>query len=83
MTTFGEVIGYTSFAINIAPEERRPTYIGLMNTVMGLAGLLPAIGGVLADLFSFHLVFGLTLIMNAGGFVLATRLRDARNERPL
>jgi len=83
VTVFGEVIGYTSFAINVAPEERRPTYIGLMNTMMGLAGLLPAVGGVLADLFSFHLVFALTLIMNAGGFVLATRLRAARNERPL
>ena len=83
VTMFGEVIGYTSFTINIAPEERRPTYIGLMNTMMGLAGLLPALGGVLADLFNFHLVFALTLVMNAGAFVLTTRLRDTGRERPL
>jgi len=82
ITMHGEVIGYTSFAINVAPEERRPTYIGLMNTTMGIAGLFPALGGVLADLFNFQLVFGLTLMMNAAGFSLTARLRSAGNERP-
>lgn len=83
VTIFGEVIGYTSFAINITPEARRPTYIGLMNTVMGISGLFLALGGVLADLRNFHLVFALTLLLNAVGLAFANRLRDTGQERPL
>jgi hypothetical protein len=78
---FGEVIGYSSFAINIAPEERRPTYIGLMNTVMGVVGFLPAVGGVLADAAGLAPVFAIALGSTAAGLACTLRLRNTRRER--
>ena len=81
-TMFGEIIGYTSFVINIAPEGRRPTYIGLMNTAMGLAAVAPALGGVLADLFGFPVVFAVSLVMVVAAFLLTARLRDPLGGRP-
>lgn len=81
-TMFGQVIGYTSFAINIAPERRRPTYIGLMNTVMGVAAPAPALGGVLADLFGFRAVFAVSLVMVAGALAVTARLRDPLSREP-
>jgi hypothetical protein len=81
MMIFGEIIGYSSFAINIAPEHRRPTYIGLMNTIMGVAAFLPAVGGVLADLTGFVPVFALALVSTTAGLFLTLRLRNAGRER--
>jgi len=45
----GTFIGFKSYLLDIAPEDRRPTYIGITNTVMGGAALFPALGGVMAD----------------------------------
>ncbi|MBT5830909.1 MAG: MFS transporter [Candidatus Latescibacteria bacterium] len=63
-TSAGTFIGFKSYILDIAPEDRRPTYIGITNTVMGFAALFPALGGVMADLVSFEGVF-----VVSGGFV--------------
>ena len=64
----------------IEPEDRRPTYLGLMNTTMGISAAFPALGGVLADLVSVPLVFALTLATSVAGCVLTGALRDAIHE---
>ena len=46
----------------------RPTYIGLNNTISGLAGgLAPILGGWLAELFGFRAVFVIALLVGLSG----------------
>jgi MFS family permease len=45
--------------LDIAPAAERPTYIGFLNTVLGLATLVPIAGGSLVDWVGFEPVFAL------------------------
>lgn len=61
-TTTGFFIGFKSYLLDIAPEERRPTYVGITNTVLGVGSLYPIFGGVLADLVHLQGVFALSAL---------------------
>ena len=70
----GSFIGFVSYLLDIAPEGRRPTYVGITNTVMGAAALFPALGGALADLVHFQGVFAVSAAMVLAGWMLGRRL---------
>ena len=69
-TTTGIFIGFKSYLLDIAPAERRPTYIGITNTVLGIGSLYPILGGILADLVHLQGVFALSAITVLVGFWL-------------
>ena len=69
-TTTGIFIGFKSYLLDIAPAERRPTYIGITNTVLGIGSLYPIFGGVLADLVHLQGVFALSATTVLVGFWL-------------
>lgn len=79
-TTAGTFIGFKSYLLDIAPEDRRPTYIGITNTVMGVAALFPALGGIMADTVHLRGVFFVSGALVAVGAVLSLKLRRIRNE---
>ncbi len=54
-------IALAAFNINIAPEARRPLYIGFANTLMGVAVLASSSLGMLADAVGFDVFFLLLL----------------------
>jgi MFS family permease len=54
----GRVIN-NNLLLDIAPAAERPTYIGFLNTVLGLATLVPIAGGSLVDWVGFEPVFAL------------------------
>ena len=70
----GAMIGFTSFLLDIAPEERRPTYVGISNTAMGCASLFPALGGMLADLVALQGVFVVSAIATCASVHTARRM---------
>jgi hypothetical protein len=72
----GTNIGYQSLLLAIAPEARRPSYVGLMNSFIGPFMLLPAVAGGLLDLTSPLVVFGGSLVAALGAAGLASRLPD-------
>ena len=76
----GTFIGFKSYLLDMAPEDRRPTYIGINNTVMGVAALFPALGGVMADFVNLRGVFVVSGLLVAGGGLLSLRLRQLRSE---
>jgi DHA1 family multidrug resistance protein-like MFS transporter len=54
----------------LSPTEQRPRAVALYQTaVFGSAMLGPLLGGYLADLFSFHLIFGISSIGRLLGVV--------------
>jgi hypothetical protein len=55
----GSFIGFTNYLFAIAPEERRATYMGTLNTCFAFTAFLPMLGGVLVEYASFQALFGL------------------------
>ncbi|MFH0801339.1 MAG: MFS transporter [bacterium] len=76
---WGAWIGFTNYTMETAPEERRPTYIGILNTANAPAMLFPVLGGTLLNAASFPFLFGLTLVLLLIGFFLAADLPKPAN----
>jgi MFS family permease len=74
----GLPIGYHNYLLDIAPAEDRPLYIGLANTLTGLAVLASAIGGLIVDLAGLAVLFWVAAAFYAGSLLLAGGLREPR-----
>jgi MFS family permease len=61
----GRLISNMTYLLEMAPPKRRPTYVGLANTLTFPLALLPAAGGALAGLTSYAWLFAA-----AGGFAV-------------
>jgi hypothetical protein len=70
----GTFIGYTNYLLAISPEEQRPLYIGVQNTLFAVTTFLPMLGGLVLKLASFQLLFGLATAFAAAGAATALRL---------
>lgn len=69
----GKYIGKRSVLLDIVPVKERPTYWGLLNTVLGIVSLLAVLAGKMIDWFGFEPVFGLV-----GGLALVGWLSSQR-----
>jgi len=65
----GASVGFHAFLLDIAPPAERPSYIGSVNTILGVVSFVPIIGGTLIDLLGYEVVFALAL-----AFILAALL---------
>ena len=74
-------IAFPTFLLEIAPAPERALYIGFTNTLLGVATFIPAVGGILLDLFGFTLLFVLSFGIGALGLWLARGLREPRRAR--
>lgn len=54
------VIGFSNYALELAPAEQRGTYIGLFNTICGLTVVWPAVGGWILEVTSYTTLFLVT-----------------------
>jgi hypothetical protein len=61
-TGAGRIIN-NNLLLDIAPPAERPTYIGFLNTILGLATFVPVFGGTLIDRIGFEPVFALAGLM--------------------
>ena len=75
----GGVIGFKNYLLEIAPESSRPAYLSLDGTLSGAMMFLPILGGVIADAFSYRMVFVIVLVMLTAAFLLSLRLKAVRN----
>lgn len=70
-----------NISIEFAPDEDRPTYVGLANTVttpLGVAATL--VGGLLADASGYQAVFAVAAVITVlAGSVLVLRVQDPRH----
>ncbi len=67
----GTFISGTSIVYEFTDAENRPTYIGLANTIPGVAGTIaPLIGGWLAGAISYQAMFILSAIIGAISWAL-------------
>jgi MFS family permease len=71
------MLGFYNYMMEIAPEDMRPTYIGLGNTIMGVLTLAPTVGGWVLESTSYTVLFAITAVSVFAGFLLALRLGPA------
>jgi MFS family permease len=74
----GTLIGGVNFLLDIAPASDRPIYIGLTNTLLGVALFLSAVGGVIVDLSGFAALFSIALGLFTVALALSFSLQDPR-----
>jgi MFS family permease len=73
----GRVIN-NNLLLDIAPAAERPTYIGFLNTVLGLATLVPIAGGSLVDRVGFEPLFALAAGLAGLAFAVSFGLSAVR-----
>lgn len=73
----GSVIASYSYILAIAPDARRPTYIGLTNAVRGMMDLFTIFGGQAIDWWGYAPVFAVASLFIATGAALSWRLKGS------
>jgi MFS family permease len=74
----GVGIGAVNLTLEVAPPNDRAIYIGLTNTILGIAYLSTAVSGLVVDLVGYEGVFVLGLILLLAASWALWRLRDPR-----
>ena len=74
-----EVMSRYNMAIDFAPEQRRSTFVGLVNTVLAPMYLAGILGGFISDMFGYRAVFLVSLFFSCAGIVvLAFLVKEPR-----
>jgi MFS family permease len=66
--------------LTIAPAAQRATYVGFLNTVLGVVIFVPVLGGILVDLVGFEVLFLLSLALAALALIASQRMSTRRPE---
>ncbi len=74
----GVGIGAVNLTLEVAPPHDRAIYIGLTNTILGVAYLSTAVSGLIVDVVSYEGVFVLGLLLLLVASWALWRLRDPR-----
>jgi predicted MFS family arabinose efflux permease len=64
--------------LTVAPAAELPTYVGFLNTVLGVVVFVPVLGGALIDLVGYEVLFGVAAIAALSGFLVAGKMSAKR-----
>jgi MFS family permease len=67
-----------NYLLELSPENKRPIYVGLSNTLTGGVIVIPLLGGTLVNLFSYEPVFIVTVLCIAPVLALTRKLSEPR-----
>lgn len=73
-------IAVLNYLLDIAPERRRPTYLGIMYTIAAPLTFAPVLGGALAGWTSYEFVFILAAVFSFLLILSALRLTEPRGK---
>jgi MFS family permease len=82
-TISGLDLGYLNYLLEIAPEEKRPIYLGFFNTVVGPTTFLSAVGGLIIQMTSFAFLYVLLLVLSVLAIFLSFSLENEKQNRPV
>lgn len=75
----GKYVGKRSVLLDIVPGGERPTYWGLLNTILGIVSVLPVLAGKMIDWLGFQPLFGLVFGLALMGWLSSQRLRETQD----
>jgi hypothetical protein len=73
------VLSGSNFLLELIPDTERPIYLGLSNTLSGIAVLVSGLGGLMVDAFGFVGLFVVSLGLYVVTYTLATGLPEPRD----
>ena len=77
-TISGVDMGYTNYLLEIAPEDRRPIYVGFLNTIVGPTIFLSAVGGLIIQVSSFAFLYSLVFFISIVSIFLSLFLGETK-----
>ena len=77
-TMSGMDMGYTNYLLEIAPEEKRPIYVGFLNTIVGPTIFLSAVGGLIIQVSSFAVLYSLVFLVSIGSIFFSLSLTETK-----
>jgi MFS family permease len=75
----GRFIANHTYLLEVAPLERRPLYVGFMNTMTFPFMLSPILGGAIVSLFGYRTLFVIGGLAALAGWVVSARLGEPRH----
>ncbi|MEW6243340.1 MAG: MFS transporter [Bacillota bacterium] len=75
----GSWMGFVNYIIDCTPEDRRPTYLGAVNTIIAPTTLLPVVGGVIVRRFGYVSLFAITAALLFAAVLWGRRLKEPRH----
>jgi MFS family permease len=78
-----QILGFANYLLEIAPDGMRPVYIGLGNTIAGTLIIAPMIGGWLLEATSYAILFSVTAVIVAVGFLASLGLGFPQRAAPM
>ncbi len=79
VTASSRMLGFSNFALELAPTGLRPTYIGLLNTLSGILIIMPTLGGWLLRTTSYSVLFVVTALLLVVAHGASLRLPSGRS----
>lgn len=74
----GRGIGDLNYMLELAPEDKRPSYLAFMSVLLAPTVFVPLVAGLIAELFSFRTSFALSFVFCVGAFLLMLMLGEPR-----
>ena len=74
----GRFIANHTYLLEVAPRDRRPLYVGFMNTMTFPFMLSPILGGVIVALFGYYTLFVIGFLAAIANWVVSSRLVEPR-----
>jgi len=78
ITTGSEVAMRYYFAIECAPEDERPMYVGIMNGSLAPCYLITPFAGFFSSIFGYNSIFIFSLIVGLVGFIFLVAVPEPR-----
>ncbi|OPX23598.1 MAG: hypothetical protein B1H02_04795 [Candidatus Latescibacteria bacterium 4484_107] len=79
VSTSGAGIGFTNYLLEIAPGPLRPAYIALRGTLAGGMFVMPILGGLIVDVYSYPAAFVVSLIALLMAVGFSFKLKPVRS----
>ena len=74
LATGSSRIANNNMMLTIAPPHSRPTYLGFLNTLLGLVTFISVIGGLVVDTLGFTVLFLIALSLAALALIAGARM---------
>jgi MFS family permease len=76
----GRFIANHTYLLEVAPRERRPLYVGFMNTMTFPFMLSPILGGAIVAIFGYRTLFVIGFLAAIANWVVSVRLVEPRHK---
>lgn len=76
----GRFIANHTYLLEVAPRERRPLYVGFMNTMTFPFMLSPILGGAIVGIFGYRTLFVIGFLSAIANWVVSVRLVEPRHK---